>query len=175
MATELNPLYKTQIYLHIKDKLYGQGQHFINMARSKIARHNGNLPFYYDNFKYSITGIECSGTFSNEYTTELPKEFIPRMEEILHEEIELNNEEHIVMTFVRQALNIGDTIADFRELLPSILYDYFPKVDQKYLEAAGHLKVEIDSAEILAFTNKNKHISDIIKNRLMTNLILKDL
>ena len=167
--------YKTVIYSNVKSKLYDQGLTLLAQARAKIARQNGG-PFYYGSFEYTMNGIKSSQFFTKEYyVTDLPKEFYPIMDETLEEELALKNEEHIIMTYVRRALNIGNTIQDYKELLPEVFHDYFPQIDPQILEKAGLNKITLPQEEIQSFCQTNEEISDTIKSRLMTNLLLRTL
>ena len=172
MAAEFAPKFKSVIYENIRKKLYGQGMKLIEKTRSKIAWQNGRVHFYYAGLVYNPNGERSN--FGSRNVTDLASEFTAAMDETLRDEMELKNEEHIVMTYVRRAINIGETVADFRELLPEILYDYFPIIATKALETTGHNKITLSKPQIIAFVAENTFIVNTIKSRLMSNLLLRD-
>ena len=171
MAAEFAPQFKTVVYENIRKKLYEQGMQLIEKTRSKIAWQNGRPVFDYKGISYDPNGKR---SLYNHKFIDLAPEFETAMDETLRDEVELRNEEHIIMTYVRRVVNTGETIADFRELLPGVLYEYFPTIATKALETTGHNKVTLSKPEIIAFVAQNTFNVGTIKSRLMYNLLLRD-
>ena len=170
LQPNVEPSWKTQLQETLLEKLY-------NPLRSKLTaeadnlliEHRGyrNIPAtttvhaYFNGLTY-ISHADIEGDPSDKFI-ELHPKFHKSMNAIKDEYMELNAEREEVKIFFRRLLNFCATHADVAELLPNSLY----RVEY------GAQTITLNSTEIDKFRRENLAPVEIIKRRLVHNLLLK--
>jgi len=111
-----------------------------------------------------------------EYTgilrVDLEHEFIGFLHAVRAEKNTINKEIKLVKHFLIQVMNQANSAGDVFELLPKLLLERIPAGYQIVPNKFGEYATTFSDAEIKEFKFENSEIMDLIKNRLLTNILI---
>ncbi len=158
----------------IKDALYNFLyapilKHFQKRIEDLIQKNcvltgNGNLSFSYKGETYSVVGSELPRKMNR-----LASQLVPLMDDYLKDLRQLNNYElPYVLGFIGQVLNASVYPQDYLHVLPSSVH----RPVEKLLATCPCRTVKLSAEGILELQTKNKLPIDLMKQRMVTNLLI---
>lgn len=165
-----DPKVKQQLKDMLYEFLYGPVQKQYQQVLQGIIRKNTQLlQTQHKSFIYK-------GVVYNMDTTALPRKMnrltpalVPDMNAYLAEVTRLNTQEvPYVVGFITQVLNSSNNFQDYLQAFPSVLHPILEKVIAS--SPCRHQKLTLD--EIQAIQSKNQKSIDLLKQRVVTNLII---
>lgn len=125
---------------------------------------NSDLTFIYKGETYSTSSGNTGRTLNR-----LAKPMIPFMEEYLKDIRQLNNYElPYVLGFIGQVLNSSNHLHDYLLLLPPSVH----RPIESMIASCPCKSVRLTPESITEFQNKNKVSIDLMKQRMVTNLLI---
>lgn len=172
MTVELqhDPRTKQQLKDMLYEFLYGPVQkqyeqilHGI-ITRNTVATKSGHKSFIYKGVVYNMDTAALPRKMNR-----LIPALVPDMNAYLAEVTRLNTQEvPYVVGFITQVLNSSNNFQDYLKVFPSVLHPILEKVIASC--PCRHQKLTPD--EIQAIHNKNQKSIDLMKQRVVTNLII---
>ena len=96
------------------------------------------------------------------------------MEELFQEKIDMENEKTIVKGYLSRILNLSVCVRDIDALLPDSIRDHMNSWRHKDAYALFPLSCEeIKVEKRIEFIKRNKQFSDMVSERILTNLLLQ--
>lgn len=165
-----DPRTKLQIKEALYEFLYGPVQKRYQEQLRQIIMQNtllikgSHASFIYKNVYYSE-----ESTPSPRKMNRLHPSLIPAMEDYLEEVLHLNSQEmpHVI-GFITQVLNASNDFEDYLKAFPSVLH---PPLEKLIASCPYHNR-KLTDKEIEKLQAKNTKQIDLIKQRLVTNLII---
>lgn len=165
-----DPRTKQQIVDLLYQFVYGPVlKHFQDRIDSIVQKNctligNTDQMFIYRGETYLSTGTKPQRTLNR-----LAKPLIPRMEEYLKDSRQLDNYElPYVLGFVRQVLNSSNYLHDYLLLLPQSVH----RPLETFISTCPCKTVRLTPESIAEFQAKNKVSIDLMKQRMVTNLLI---
>lgn len=144
-----------------KDGILLQNMHAHNVMKINNVQtyHNGDWHVLTDNDPRALTiRLDLEGRFIDDLNT-LQAEFDT-----------LESEELDIIAYLKRILNRAMTLTDLRRLTPNCLHFTLPQIVVSKFAAHGHLM--ISEEDILFFRENNKDAEALVKERMLTNLLL---
>jgi len=127
------------------------------------------MKYSHKSFMYKGECYSCDSSTPPRKANRLSPELVPEMEQYLKELKELNNKEiPYVVGYINQVLNSSNDLCDYLELLPSTLHAPI----REYIAACPCRTRHLAPSEIDEIQHKNLTSIDLIKSRMVTNLLL---
>jgi len=165
--------FKSDLYDLLMKELFDIPEKLLNADKLKVLRQNNILNNYPANLN-SLTYY--MGSHIALYVParippirlNLDKTLIGEMEEYFADQEEIADEKHVIGAYLRRVLNVSDARQHLKILLPDTLYAYVPMN-----LIMGINPKPIDPEVLQHFKEFETKPRDMIKVRLLTNLILK--
>lgn len=157
---------KDAIWSFLYDPLYKQFELRLNaiVVKNCVLTNSSDPAFVYKGEFYSESGSTISKTFNR-----LAKPLIPIMEEYLKDNRQLNNYElPYVVGYLNQVLNSSNNIPDYLQLLPQSVH----RPVEQLIASCPCESVKLTPESISEFQRKNKVSIDLMKQRMVTNLLI---
>ena len=165
-----DPRTKQQIKDMLYQFLYGpvqqQYQQQLNtiITQNSIACKSGYKAFLYKGVVYSMETVPPPRRLPR-----LVSSLIPAMDAYLKEVTQLNTQEvPFVVGYITQVLNSSNNFQDYLKVLPSVLH---PPLEKMIASCPCRLQVLTEEA-IQGLQEKNQKSIELLKKRVMTNLII---
>lgn len=165
-----DPRTKQQVKDALYEHLYAPVQRQYRTRLDGLIIKNTLLGKYsHKSFNYKGVLYSCDAASPPRKANRLVPELYPEMEAYLTELKELNDKElPYVLGFINQVLNASDDFCDYLSLLPNALH---PPI-QKFIDSCPCRTKHLSGAEVTALQTKNASSIDMVKNRMVTNLLL---
>ena len=158
---------------YIKDKLYSfiytPVQEQLKKQLDSIIQKNSAILFAsHNSFIYRGEFYSCDNNKPPRKINSLSKQLYPAMDEYLKEVKKLNTIElPYVLGFINQVLNASDDLQDYLRVFPDAIHKPLEQIIASCPCRSKHLSEDA----VLALQTKNKTPIDLMKQRLVINLI----
>ena len=158
------------LYTHASEKTEEDLKKII--IRNTLIGHHTHKSFTYKDLLYS-----CVSTPPPRVKNRLLPALRPDMDAYLESKATLMKEQEATSGFLTRMLNVSETLEDYLNILPETLHERVSKLVESIQCDSGispfdkPLKRLTDN-EIAFFKQKNQAYSDLIKNRMVVNLIV---
>ena len=157
---------KDMLYAFLYDpvqKQYQQQLHSI-IVRNTQAIHASHRFFMYKGVVYSMENSPSPRRMNR-----LIPSLYPEMDKYLSEVTQLNSKEvPYVLGFITQVLNASNHFPDYFKAFPSVLHSPLEKMVATY----PCRNTQLSEEQIQSIQEKNKHSIELLKQRVVTNLII---
>jgi hypothetical protein len=134
------------------------------IIRNTLLGRYGHKSFTYKGEHYS-----CDTTPAPRKANRLVKELLVTMEEYLNDVRNINDTEMpYVIGYINQVLNASNDLPDYLRLLPAALH----RPVEEVMSTCPCRTKRLTDDEVFSIQEKNKHCIDLIKQRMVINLII---
>lgn len=166
----MDRLYKTNLFHELAHVIDKNTKINLNKEISDIIFATGLYGFYYEGKLYPE---ELSNKSFHFVLKELDPKYYPEMKKyILHVDT-VNIEKRRIATYLRKALNICVSTADISFILPTFLFDLLSQKHRKILKKEMVIDLVLTNEEKREFNLLHLDTINLIKSRIMTNLLLE--
>lgn len=167
-------IYSPRTKQQIKDVLYGflydpVLKHFKSRIDSIILKNSTLLKSDHTSFVYKGVLYSCNTTKLPRKLNKLLTPLHSMMEEYLNDVMQLNSHElPYVVGFINQVLNSSSDLHDYLRILPSSMH--LPI--ERLIATCPCSVTKLSSTDVKALQDKNKSAITMMKQRLLTNLLI---
>ena len=158
----------------IKDLLYAflyapVQQQFKHRLDALITRNTVIQGATHKSFIYKGIVYACDSSPVPRRMNRLAIQLVPDMDEYLADLKQLNDKEvPYVVGFINQVLNASNDLHDYLRVLPKSLH---PPI-QKLIDSCPYRTKKLTDAEVQEMQSRNQHYIDLVKQRMVTNLLI---
>lgn len=165
-----DPRTKQQIKDALYEHLYAPVQkEFKARLDALIVRNCILMKYSHKSFAYKGEVYSCDSLPYPRKANRLSPELYPEMDSYLKELKALNDTEiPYVLGYINQCLNASNDLCDYLELFPSALH----RPIREFIAACPCRTHHLTQDEVKALQEKNDASIELIKNRMVTNLLL---
>ena len=176
-----NPHAKQIIRTNLLKLLYFHAFEGLDTELKKIIINNTLRQTYtHKSFTYKDSLYSCVSAIPPRIKNRLLPALRPDMDAYLKSKAVLVKEEEAVSGFLTRMLNVSETLEDYLAILPETLHERVSKLVETIQCNSGHSSVSpfdtplksLTDNEVAFFKQKNQAYSDLIKNRMVLNLIV---
>lgn len=174
--SQFAPGHKETIFNGFRRELYGVPLDVLKREKDALLLQNmnkqhvlmlENIQTYFNGAWHVLSTNDPRGKVVR---LELDSEFHVEMKEIQDEWLTLESEELDIIAYLKRILNRAMTLSDLHRLTPQCLHFKLPRdVISKF---SGHGHQMISEEDILTFQRVNQDAEDLVKQRMLTNLLL---
>lgn len=165
-----DPRIKSQIKVALFNFLYDPTRaQFQTKLRNLIVRNTVIAKYSHKSFVYKGEFYTADVTPPPRKQNRLVPELVPMMQSYLQELKELEQRElPYTLGFINQVLNTSNSLEDYLKLLPAALH----RPIEQFITSCTCTSCSISDDVAMAFQNKNQEVINLIKQRMVKNLII---